>query len=113
GTRNARTFGHQGRNGQMRSETRTAAAPAGLVDARAEVVGSLLRPPQLVEARQRRAAGELSSAEFKRIEDRAVGDAVRLQEDAGIDVVTDGELRRFAFYGHLGESFDGFDREGG
>jgi 5-methyltetrahydropteroyltriglutamate--homocysteine methyltransferase len=85
----------------------------GLVDARAEVVGSLLRPPSLVEARQRHEAGELSSAEFKRIEDRAVDDAVRLQEDAGIDVVTDGELRRFAFFGHLVESFDGFDREGG
>ncbi|MDQ6721796.1 MAG: cobalamin-independent methionine synthase II family protein, partial [Candidatus Dormibacteraeota bacterium] len=65
------------------------------------------------EARQRHERGELGSAEFKRIEDHAVEQAIRLQEDAGIDVITDGEQRRFAFYGHLIESFEGFDKEGG
>jgi 5-methyltetrahydropteroyltriglutamate--homocysteine methyltransferase len=85
----------------------------GLGTVRAEVVGSLLRPPQLVVARKRRDAGEMSAADFKREEDREVIAAIRLQEDAGIDVVTDGEQRRYAFYGHLVESFDGFDREGG
>ena len=39
--------------------------------------------------------------------------AVALQEEAGIDVITDGELRRYAFFGHLVEAFDGFDKEGG
>lgn len=78
-----------------------------------EVVGSLLRPAHLVEARQRHASGELDSHEFKRIEDQAVQQAIRLQEDAGIDVITDGEQRRYAFYGHLIESFDGFDKQGG
>jgi 5-methyltetrahydropteroyltriglutamate--homocysteine methyltransferase len=83
------------------------------VTARAEVVGSLLRPAELVAARKRREAGEMSAADFKREEDREVIAAIRLQEDAGIDVVTDGEQRRYAFYGHLVESFDGFDKEGG
>ena len=82
-------------------------------DVRCEVVGSLLRPPDLVDARERRDRGELSDSKFKRIEDDAVLRAVHLQEEAGIDVITDGEQRRFAFYGHLVESFDGFDREGG
>ena len=81
--------------------------------ARAEVVGSLLRPPELVEARRRVQSSEVSGAEFKAAEDRAVDGAIKLQEAAGIDVITDGEQRRYAFYGHLVDSFDGFDREGG
>ena len=40
-------------------------------------------------------------------------EAVRLQEDAGLDVVTDGELRRYAFFGHLIDALDGFDKFGG
>ena len=80
---------------------------------RSDVVGSLLRPPYLVEAREALAAGRLASAEFKRVEDRAVDEAVRLQEDAGLDVVTDGELRRYAFFGHLIDALDGFDKLGG
>ena len=83
------------------------------MNAHAEVVGSLLRPAELVEARSRLERGELSSHDFKRIEDRAVKEAVKLQERAGIDVITDGEQRRYAFYGHLIASFDGFDKEGG
>src|SRR6202158_3843401 len=80
---------------------------------RAEVVGSLLRPPDLVAARKQLDSGELSQAGFKAIEDAAVRDAIELQQTAGIDVVTDGELRRYAFYGHLIDAFEGFDREGG
>src|SRR5487761_1343492 len=80
---------------------------------RCEVIGSLLRPPDLVGARERHERGELGDREFKRIEDEAVVRAIRLQEEAGIDVITDGELRRYAFYGHLIDAFDGFDREGG
>src|SRR5258707_12811724 len=78
-----------------------------------EVVGSLLRPTYLVEAREQYAAGQLNAAEFKAIEDRAVNEAIALQENAGIDVITDGELRRYAFYGHLVDSLDGFDKFGG
>ena len=80
---------------------------------RAEVVGSLLRPPDLVAARKRLESGEVTQAEFKAVEDAAVRTAIALQEGAGIDVVTDGELRRYAFYGHLIDAFEGFDREGG
>jgi 5-methyltetrahydropteroyltriglutamate--homocysteine methyltransferase len=80
---------------------------------RSDVVGSLLRPDALKEARRQLEAGELGAAAFKEIEDRAVDDAVRLQEDAGLDVVTDGELRRYAFFGHLIEALDGFDKLGG
>jgi 5-methyltetrahydropteroyltriglutamate--homocysteine methyltransferase len=84
-----------------------------LAAVRAEVVGSLLRPPALVAARGQRDSGEMSAAAFKREEDREVVAAIRLQEAAGIDVVTDGEQRRYAFFGHLVDSFDGFDKEGG
>ncbi|HEY7867818.1 MAG TPA: methionine synthase, partial [Methylomirabilota bacterium] len=80
---------------------------------RSDVVGSLLRPEALKAARARAERGELGPAELKRIEDRAVDDAVRLQESAGLDVVTDGELRRYAFFGHLIEALDGFDKLGG
>ncbi len=76
-------------------------------------MGSLLRPAALVAARRQRESGEMSAADFKREEDREVIAAIRLQEDAGIDVVTDGEQRRYAFFGHLVDSFEGFDKEGG
>src|ERR1044071_4712438 len=81
--------------------------------ARSDVVGSLLRPASLVEARAALEAGRLAPADLKRIEDRAVDDAVALQEAAGLDVVTDGELRRYAFYGHLVEALEGFDKSAG
>jgi 5-methyltetrahydropteroyltriglutamate--homocysteine methyltransferase len=80
---------------------------------RSEVIGSLLRPPELVDARRRIEATQIPSAEFKRIEDRAVDAAIALQEEVGIDVITDGELRRYAFFGHLVDAFDGFDKQGG
>ena len=64
---------------------------------RAEVVGSLQRPAYLVDALKQRDAGTISAAEFKRIEDRAVDDAIALQEEVGMDVVTDGEQRRRYF----------------
>jgi 5-methyltetrahydropteroyltriglutamate--homocysteine methyltransferase len=80
---------------------------------RSDVVGSLLRPTALVQAREARTAGRLSDTEFKRVEDSAVDEAVRLQEAAGLDVVTDGELRRYAFFGHLIDALDGFDKLGG
>ncbi|HET8840466.1 MAG TPA: hypothetical protein VFN35_03325, partial [Ktedonobacteraceae bacterium] len=78
-----------------------------------EVVGSLLRPTYLAEARQQLEAGQLSSSGFKGIEDKAVDEAIALQEAAGIDVITDGEQRRYAFFGHLIEALDGFDKFGG
>src|SRR5260370_34867962 len=79
---------------------------------RSEVVGSLLRPTYLVEARKQFESGQLSAAAFKAIEDQAVNEAIALQETAGIDVITDGEMRRYAFYGHLIEALEGFDNYG-
>ena len=64
---------------------------------RADVIGSLLRPRYLTQARDAHAAGQLPAPEFKRIEDRAVDQAIAMQEGVGLDVVTDGELRRFSF----------------
>ena len=81
--------------------------------AKCEVIGSLLRPPYLVEARRRHEQEEITEAEFKRVEDRAVDEAIETQTRAGIDVITDGELRRYAFYGYLIDSVDGFDKFGG
>lgn len=80
---------------------------------RSEVVGSLLRPNDLIQARGQLEKGQISPAEFKRIEDRAVDEAIALQEEAGIDVITDGEERRYAFFGHLIEAVAGFDKFGG
>lgn len=72
------------------------------------MVGSLLRPEELLRAAEKKAAGELSVAEFKRVEDRAVDWALGLQERAGLEVVTDGEMRRESFQSQLVESVEGF-----
>ena len=80
---------------------------------RSDVVGSLLRPAYLKEARKKRESGELSHVEFKKIEDRAVDEAIETQLKAGLDVITDGEMRRYAFYGHLVDAVEGYDKFGG
>jgi len=79
-----------------------------MVTAHTDVVGSLLRPQALLDARQRFEQGELEPAEFKRIEDAAVDAAVELQERAGLDVVTDGEMRRLSFQSGLPDAVEGF-----
>ena len=78
-----------------------------MITARTDVVGSLLRPAALLKARDDLAARRLAPAEFKRIEDRAVDEAIRLQEEAGLAVVTDGEQRRLSFQSGLLESVEG------
>ncbi|MBZ5627496.1 MAG: cobalamin-independent methionine synthase II family protein [Acidobacteriia bacterium] len=80
---------------------------------RSDVVGSLLRPDYLKEAREQHEAGQLAHPAFKRAEDRAVDEAVDLQLRAGLEVITDGEMRRYAFYGHLIDAVEGFDKFGG
>jgi len=71
------------------------------------VVGSWARPTWLVQALRRRQAGEISSEEFNRIADDAVLAAVKYQEDAGVDIVTDGEVRRDNFYSFVVEKLSG------
>ncbi|GIX47954.1 MAG: 5-methyltetrahydropteroyltriglutamate--homocysteine methyltransferase [Candidatus Tectimicrobiota bacterium] len=61
---------------------------------RADVVGSLLRPDYLREARRAFRQGRLDEAALRAVEDRAVLEAIALQEGVGLDVITDGELRR-------------------
>jgi 5-methyltetrahydropteroyltriglutamate--homocysteine methyltransferase len=80
---------------------------------RSDVVGSLLRPAYLKKAREEFAAGRLADAEFKSIEDRAVDEAISLQLRTGLDALSDGEMRRYAFFGHLVDATEGFDKFGG
>ena len=79
-----------------------------MIAAHTDVVGSLLRPVVLRKARDDWVAGRLSHAQFKSIEDRAVDEAVSLQEAAGLDIVTDGEMRRLSFQSQMTEAVDGF-----
>ncbi len=74
---------------------------------RAEVIGSMLRPSYLKEGRAAFEQGSLSTPELKRLEDRAVDEVIALQESAGVDVVTDGEMRRFLFTGPITERVEG------
>jgi methionine synthase II (cobalamin-independent) len=83
------------------------------VNPRSDIIGSLLRPDYLREAQGRLERGELTPAAYKHVEDRAVDEAVALQQNAGLDVVTDGEMRRYAFFGHLAEALEGFDKYAG
>jgi 5-methyltetrahydropteroyltriglutamate--homocysteine methyltransferase len=77
--------------------------------ARADVVGSLLRPQYLLDARNGWREGRVSEADMKAATDRAVTEAIALQEAAGIDAVTDGEYRRYNFMATMGvrEARDG------
>ena len=65
---------------------------------RADHVGSLLRPPELLTARAERQAGRLAAAELRAAEDTAVADAVRMQAELGLRGVTDGEFRRGSWH---------------
>src|ERR1700720_1906984 len=76
---------------------------------RAEAIGSLLRPAYLWDARRAMRSKEMTAAQFKRIEDRAVDDSIALQAAAGLDVVTDGEVRRISFIGPLSDVVSGLE----
>ena len=78
---------------------------------RTDVVGSLQRPPLLKDARAKFEEGKLSAAEFRTIEDEAVDEAVRMQEAIGLDVLTDGELRRLNFQDSFGMAVEGYDAD--
>ena len=76
---------------------------------RNDVVGSLLRPAKLKEARARYDQGLISIEQFRSLEDQSVRDAVALQEGLGLAVLTDGEYRRLNFQDSFGESVSGYD----
>jgi len=73
----------------------------------ADHVGSLLRPPELIAARERRQQGEIDAAALKSLEDRCIRDAVKMQEAAGMHAVTDGEMRRAFWHVDFLTGFDG------
>ena len=77
---------------------------------RAEVVGSLLRPRYLKDAVARHATGELDDDALRAIQERAVREGVALQEECGIEVVTDGEMRRSAWTDPLTSGLGGYGR---
>jgi 5-methyltetrahydropteroyltriglutamate--homocysteine methyltransferase len=66
--------------------------------ARFDHVGSFLRPAYLLQARAQHAKGEIDAAALRRVEDRAITEAVKLQESVGMKAITDGEYRRTYFH---------------
>ena len=76
---------------------------------RAEVIGSLLRPAEVKQAMQGAAEGTADADELRRVQDRAILDAIALQEASGIEVVTDGEFRRAIFWDPIIASLDGLE----
>ncbi len=80
-----------------------------LAKIRTDVVGSLLRPAAVREARIAFDEGKITTDALHAVEDEAVRDAVRLQENAGLDVITDGEMRRLNFQDSFGASVEGYD----
>lgn len=75
---------------------------------RADVVGSMLRPKYLLQAQERIQQGKISKEEFVAAEDRAIKEAVIIQERAEMDIVTDGEMRRPVFCHNFVEAVKGF-----
>jgi 5-methyltetrahydropteroyltriglutamate--homocysteine methyltransferase len=65
---------------------------------RADHVGSLLRPARVLEARERRATGEIGAERLRAVEDEAIRDVVRMQRDVGLRSATDGEFRRTSWH---------------
>ena len=83
-------------------------ANLAVISTHPDVVGSLLRPAELLAAQKQLAAGTITADEFKEIEDRAVDEAIALQESVGLDVVTDGEMRRQSFQSQMTAAVSGF-----
>ena len=84
-------------------------APDNLASIRTDVVGSLLRPNHLKQAYAEREQKKINDADLRRIEDEAIREAVRLQEEVGLDVITDGEYRRLNFQDSFAASVSGFE----
>ena len=61
---------------------------------RADHVGSFLRPKFLLDAREQRARGEITPAQLRTVEDKAIAEIVEFQQDVGLQSITDGEFRR-------------------
>jgi 5-methyltetrahydropteroyltriglutamate--homocysteine methyltransferase len=77
---------------------------------RADHVGSLLRPPELLRAREEFAEGRISADELRGTEDDAIEDVVRMQEEVGLQSATDGEFRRASWHMDFIYQLDGIDQ---
>jgi 5-methyltetrahydropteroyltriglutamate--homocysteine methyltransferase len=75
---------------------------------RAEHIGSLLRPIELLEARDAHSQGSMPENRFRAIEDRAIAEALRRQRDIGLDIFSDGEMRRGSWLTDMAEAVEGF-----
>jgi 5-methyltetrahydropteroyltriglutamate--homocysteine methyltransferase len=80
---------------------------------RADHVGSFLRPADLLAARERQKTGELGAEQLREVEDRAIRDVVRMQEEVGLSSATDGEFRRTYFHIDFLEQLAGIETRGG
>ncbi|MGQ2980004.1 MAG: 5-methyltetrahydropteroyltriglutamate--homocysteine S-methyltransferase [Polaromonas sp.] len=72
--------------------------PTPHLPARYDHVGSFLRPKYLLEAREQKAKGEISPEQLRKVEDKAITEIVKFQEDVGLKSITDGEFRRTYFH---------------
>ena len=88
-------------------------APRDSPPFRADHVGSLLRPPELLRAREQHAAGSLDDAGLREVEDAAIRDVVQLQAEAGLRSATDGEFRRASWHMDFIYQLDGIEKEAG
>jgi 5-methyltetrahydropteroyltriglutamate--homocysteine methyltransferase len=80
---------------------------------RADHVGSFLRPVELLEARERAQKGDITRSQLREVEDAAIRDIVRFQEDLGLEGITDGEFRRTYFHIDFLEQLSGVETKGG
>jgi 5-methyltetrahydropteroyltriglutamate--homocysteine methyltransferase len=96
----------------MAAEKETAMTQRTSPPFRAEHVGSLLRPPEVARAREERAAGRITPAQLRAIEDTAIRDAVKKQEELGLQGVTDGEIRRRSWHMDFYYSIGGVEPSG-
>ena len=80
---------------------------------RADHVGSLLRPRRLLDARDGHAAGRIDDEELRAVEDDAIREIVRMQEDVGLQSATDGEFRRASWHMDFIYQLDGVTKEAG
>ncbi|HLN87115.1 MAG TPA: 5-methyltetrahydropteroyltriglutamate--homocysteine S-methyltransferase [Candidatus Limnocylindrales bacterium] len=74
---------------------------------RANHVGSLLRPAELLQAREKHQKGEIGAAQLREVEDRCIRDAVKMQEDVGMRGITDGEFRRTLWHADFLSQIEG------
>jgi methionine synthase II (cobalamin-independent) len=79
-----------------------------MITAHADIVGSLLRPRELLAAQKQFASGTMGQTQFRQIEDRAVDETITLQESVGLEIVTDGEMRRQSFQSQMTAAVSGF-----